>query len=454
MHSSQEFYRRGTVPTTLRQTFASVVAAMVLMYGGEALCQNPGAHWQTYKSVEQAGFSPEGLKVAKAFYDSIQSSAFMIVQSGRVVAAWGEVSRRFKVHSIRKSLINSLYGIHIANGTIDTSLTLGQLHITDIDTLSPLEQSSKIIHLLKARSGVYHPAAAEMDWVKEYRPKRNSHPPNSFWFYNNWDFNVMGTIFERLVHVSVFQALHDEIAVPLQMEDYKVMDGCYFYERDISDHPAYHMKMSARDLARYGQLFLQKGRWNDRQILPEQWVEASIYPHSKHGGGTKIGRWYGYLWGVSEYFSKYKMFFASGVGGQFLAVFPTEDLVLVNRTDTYLNKQVLDRELTRLFDLILAAKTGIPSPAPELVTIESPSRVPAEAPCPELDRSKYVGSWTIDGRNASIREMNGDLVITDFDQNFRLLPISPSRFFVEDIEMYLNVEFDYGGLPSKFYYDK
>jgi hypothetical protein len=116
------------MPTTLRQTFASVVAAMVLMYGGEALCQNPGPHWQTYKSVEQAGLSPEGLKVAKAFYDSIQSSAFMIVQRGKVVAAWGEVSRRFKVHSIRKSLINSLYGIHIANGTIDTSLTLGQLH--------------------------------------------------------------------------------------------------------------------------------------------------------------------------------------------------------------------------------------------------------------------------------------------------------------------------------------
>jgi CubicO group peptidase (beta-lactamase class C family) len=438
----------------VKQTFASVVAAMVLTYGGEALCQNPEAHRQTYKSVEQAGFSPEGLKVAKAFYDSLQSSAFMIVQTGRVVAAWGQVDRRFKVHSIRKSLINSLYGIHIANGTIDTSLTLGQLHITDKDTLSPLEQSANIIHLLKARSGVYHPAAAEMDWVKEYRPKRNSHPPDSFWFYNNWDFNVLGTIFEGLVHVSVFQAFHDEIAIPLQMEDYRVMDGCNFYERDISDHPAYHMKMSARDLARYGQLFLQKGRWNDRQVIPEQWVEASTYPHSKHGGGTKIGRWYGYLWGVSEYFSKYKMFFASGVGGQFLAVFPTEDLVLVNRTDTYLNKQVLDRELTRLFDLILAAKTGTPSPAPELVTMESPSRVATEAPRPELDRSKYVGRWTIDGRNALIREMNGDLVITDFDQNFRLLPVSASRFLVEDIEMYLNVELDYGGFPSKFYYDK
>jgi hypothetical protein len=293
-----------------------------------------------------------------------------------------------------------------------------------------------------------------MDWVKELRPKRNSHPPDSFWFYNNWDFNVLGTIFEKLTHTSIFEALYDEIAVPLQMEDYRIMDGVYFYERELSDHPAYHLKMSARDLARYGQLFLQKGRWNDKQILPEQWVEASTYPHSKHGGGTKIGRWYGYLWGVSEYFAKYGMYFASGVGGQFLAVFPTEDLILVHRTNTYLKKQVLDRELTRLFDLILAAKTGKPSPTPELVTLEPPSRIPAELSQRQLECSKYLGHWTIDGRNVSIVELNGDLVINDFDQNFRLLPVSSSRFFVEDIEMYLNVEFDAAGFPSRFYYDE
>jgi hypothetical protein len=157
---------------------------------------------------------------------------------------------------------------------------------------------------------------------------------------------------------------------------------------------------------------------------------------------------------VSEYFSKYGMYFASGVGGQFLAVFPTEDLVLVNRTNTYLNKQVLDRELTRLFELILAAKTGTPSPAPELLTLESPSCVPTKVPCPKLDRSKYIGRGTIEGRNVSITEMNGDLVITDFDQHFRLLPVSASRFFVEDVEMYLNVEFDEAGFPSRLYYDE
>jgi len=193
---------------TMRVKYMLVLLAVVITFlsCGRAVCQNPAAHWQQYKSVEQAGFSPEKLKVAKALYDSIQSSAFMIVQSGRVVAAWGDIERRFKVHSIRKPLLNSLYGIYIENGTIDTNLTIGQIPITERDSLSALEQSAKIVHLLKARSGVYHPAAAEMDWVKEYRPKRDSHPPDSFWFYNNWDFNVLGTIFERLAHTSIFNA--------------------------------------------------------------------------------------------------------------------------------------------------------------------------------------------------------------------------------------------------------
>lgn len=378
----------------------------------------------------------------------------MIVQSGKVVAAWGDVNRRFKGHSVRKSLLNSLFGIAIADGSIDTNLTIGQIPITDRDTLSTLERSARIIHLLKARSGVYHPAAAEMNWMKENRPKRDSHPPDSFWFYNNWDFNVLGTIYEKVVHTSIFKALYDKIAVPLQMEDYRIMDGVYYYEYEISDHPAYHLKMSTRDIARYGQLFLQRGRWNDKQILPEQWVKVSTYPHSKHGRGTKIGRWYGYLWGVSEYFSRYGMYYASGVGGQFLAVFPTEGLILVNRTDTYLNRQVLDRELTQLFDLILAAKTGKPSPNPDLIALESPPRVSTDACSQQIDSSRYVGTWTIEGRRVSITKSNDDLLIRDFDLNFRLLPLSPGRFVLEDIERHLNVEFDVSGMPSRFYYDE
>lgn len=430
-----------------------LVTIITLFFYDIADCQNPGERWQQYKYVEQAGFSPNKLLAVKAYYDSLKSSAFMIVQNGKVVTAWGDINRRFKVHSIRKSLLNSLYGIYIANGAIDTNLTIGQLHITDKDSLSELEKSAKIIHLLKARSGVYHRAAAEPDWVKAIRPERNSHPPDSFWFYNNWDFNVLGTIFEKLINTSVYKALYDDIAVPLQMEDYRIMDGKYFYEHEYSDHPAYHLKMSTRDLARYGQLFLQKGYWNGTSILSRKWVEKSTYPHSKHGGGTKIGRWYGYLWGVSEYFSDYGMYFASGSGGQFLAVFPKENLLLVNLNNTYRKDSILDREITKLFDLILSSKIRDPSENPDLATLHVKSRIPENLYRQEIEGSKYVHNYTVNGRKVSIMKLNNDLIIQDYDQNFKLFPISPTRFFIEDIEKYLNIEFDKAGFPSRVYYD-
>ena len=186
------------------------------------------------------------------------------------------------------------------------------------------------------------------------------------------------------------------------MEDYRIMDGEYYYEREYSIHPAYHLKMSARDLARYGQLFLQQGLWNDNQIFSKNWAANSTYPTSKHGGGGKIGRWFGWLWNVSEYYQDYKMYYAAGVGGQFLAIFPAEDLILVNLSNTYQKDKLYDREIVKLFDLILAAKFGKPIDNPQLITLEEKSRTPKNLYRQKLDYSKYIGDFTIDAEKVSI----------------------------------------------------
>jgi CubicO group peptidase (beta-lactamase class C family) len=422
-------------------------------FSNQASCQNPKNQWKQFEYIEQAGFSREKLQRVKQYYDSLQSSAFMIVQDGKVVAAWGEINRRFKIASIRKSLLNSLYGIYHDNEIIDLNLTLDQLNISDKDSLSKLEKSAKIIHLLKTRSGVYHKAAAETEITRQLRPERNSHPPDSFWYYNNWDFNVLGAIFEKITKTSVYEAFNEKIAAPLQMEDFRMMDGNYFYEPEYSIYPAYHFKMTARDLARYGQLYLQEGFWNNKKIISKEWVEESTFPHSKHEGGTKIGRWYGYLWGVSEYFQNYRMYFASGVGGQFLAIFPTENLVIVNLCDTYKNNRLLDRELTRLFDLILESKVSNPVVNPKLIPLKTKYRVPENLYHKKLDYSKYVGDFKLDDRQISISILNKNLIIKDFDQRFNLYPISPTRFFIDDLEKYINVDLDKKGNALKVYYD-
>jgi len=64
----------------------------------------------------------------------------MVVQNGNVVAEWGDINRRFILHSARKAILNSLYGIYTENGTIDLNKTIEELGITDKNSLSKLEK--------------------------------------------------------------------------------------------------------------------------------------------------------------------------------------------------------------------------------------------------------------------------------------------------------------------------
>ena len=436
------------IPKQLR----NVVILLILCISSNVIAQNPKENWKKYKHIEQSGFSSEKLAIAKIYYDSLNSSAFLIIQNGKVVANWGDVNRRFILHSARKGILNSLYGVYSENGTIDLNKSIGALGITDKDSLTELEKSAQIIHLLKARSGIYHKAAAEPSWVDDYRPERNSVEPDSLWFYNNWDFNVLGTIFEQLTQTSIYEAFYNDIAVPLQMQDYRIMDGEYFYELEYSNHPAYHLKMSARDLARYGQLFLQQGVWNDNRLFSKEWVANSTFPTSKHGGGDKIGRWYGWLWGVSEYYSDYRMFFASGTGGQIVAIFPKDNLVIVNLSNTCQKDKLYSKETIKLFDLVLDAKISKPIDNPDLIPLKANPRIPENLYHRKLDNSKYIGEYTIDNKLVSIIELNGNLIIKDYYMKLKMFPISPTRFFVEDIEKYLNIELDENGFVRNLNY--
>src|SRR5262245_15155017 len=225
----------------------------------------PAQEWQTAPSPEAVGWSTAKLAEARAFAEKIGSAAVMIVQGGVVIDAWGETARKFHCHSMRKSLLSALIGIHVHAGHIDMATTLEALGIDDnAPALTPTEKRATITDLLKARSGVYHPAVAETEWMKARRPARGSHFPCTFWYYNNWDFNALGTIFEQTSGTHIYTEFKRRIAEPLQMQDYDITDFGYVGGSD-SLHPAYNFRMTARDLARFGLLFLRQGRWQETQ---------------------------------------------------------------------------------------------------------------------------------------------------------------------------------------------
>jgi CubicO group peptidase (beta-lactamase class C family) len=170
----------------------------------------PGEEWSTHS---RAGWSESLLRATHEYMAGKKTAAVMIIQSGRVVDQWGEVARKIPPRSVRKSFLNALYGIHVAEGHIDLGKTLAELEIDDnAPSLSAIEKQATILDLLRARSGVYHLVARETPNMKAARPPRGSQLPGAYHYYNNWDFNVLGTIFEKLTGANIFEEFERRIA--------------------------------------------------------------------------------------------------------------------------------------------------------------------------------------------------------------------------------------------------
>lgn len=279
----------------------------------------------------------------------------MVVDDGAVVAAWGEVARPVNVRSIRKSMLGALIGLGVARGEIKLDETLRQLGIDENERLTSAESSATIRDLLRSSSGVYLPAAYEMN---DDRPARGSTAPGERFFYNNWDFNALGTIVRQTRRKDIFAAFDEEIARRLGMEHFDP-SACEYRREDVSRHPAYLFKISASDLARFGLLYMRLGRWSDgRAVLDEAWVRESTRPQIKHQLPFPYDS-FGYMWWTFDTTPGYSgSFMSTGTGGQLLFVSPADRLVIVALKDVWFAK--LGRHVTNQerWDLIKAVKNS------------------------------------------------------------------------------------------------
>jgi len=152
--------------------------------------------------------------------------------------------------------------------------------------LTTEEKQARIEDLLTARSGVYLPSAYQSQWQRDNLPPRGSQAAGTFWYYNNWDFNALGTIFEQVTGSTIGDAFQRDIAEPTGMQDFKPTDVVYV-QAEVSLHRAYPFRVTARDLARFGLLYLSQGRWEGRQVIPDGWVEDDgHFPGVDLGGGA------------------------------------------------------------------------------------------------------------------------------------------------------------------------
>lgn len=422
----------------------------------------PGAHWQQWNSPPDAGFSPEGWQALAEDCQTSGAASVLVVYDGALLFQYGNTATRYMCHSVRKSLMSILVGIQIGKGRIDTTQTLAQLGIDDIQPqLTFEEKQATVLDLLTARSGVYHPAAYETGNMKEKRPERGSHPPGTFWWYNNWDFNALLTIFEKQTGTKFFESFQRDIAAQIGLEDFRLRDGYYHREPARSEHPAYPFQLSARDLARIGLLMASGGRWGDRQIIPQAWVTTSTEPHSTtpnwHGFNG-----YGCLWWTGGA-GRDRVFSAQGVGGHSIDVMPGRKLVFVFRADTYRGKSINWKNREAIVRRILDAQNGSPvagaqlQPVPDGNPFPQPTSLPAGywQQFPLELRRELPPTMTKEIRDEPVRIELREGTPVLFTRrppamSFDLIPLAEDRFYVCDFGEAGVIERTADGMPGRF----
>jgi CubicO group peptidase (beta-lactamase class C family) len=295
----------------------------------------PGKDWKFADDPQKLGWSAAKLADAKAMAKEIGTHSFMLIDgSGVVITHFGDIAESINLMSIRKSLISALFGIYVDRKRFVLNRSLAELRVDDRPELTDAEKRATIRDLLMSRSGVYHKAAMETPGMIKNRPPRGSHAPGEQWYYNNWGFNALNTILEKELGRSTETLLVKEFVAPLGMQDFRV-GSVYSVQDEGSIHPAVEIKMSTRDLARFGLLFLKQGKWHNRQLLSESWIQESTRPYSDLGilGG------YGYSWwsalnGQHVPFINLPdgVYSARGTGEQILMILPHLNVVWVHRT--------------------------------------------------------------------------------------------------------------------------
>ena len=335
----------------------------------------PGNDWERIETPEAVGFSSVRLQALRPWLQALDTTAMIVVVGGRSLFEYGDLSHLSYLGSVRKNILAILYGRYVDNGTIQLSKTLREIGFTDVGGLTDRELDATIDHLLTARSGVYHPASNGGDATNS-APPRGSQRAGTYFLYNNWDFNAAGTVFEKLTGRYVYDALEADLVKPIGMQDFVRARQQKGGDPSRSQHLAYHMWLSTRDMARIGLLMLRDGNWAGQQVVPREWARRirsvvtpfhELNPPLWRSLGTG-NRWaYGYLWWAWDAPKSSGAFVGAyagmGFGGQFITVLPELDLVIAHKTDTtqpsphaQRQRSVSGAEYNAILRLLIAAR--------------------------------------------------------------------------------------------------
>ena len=323
---------------------------------GSAESLPPGATDMPSVDPEAMGYDAQRLAaLARAIVKhDVPTEAMVVVVGGKVIFTYGDVSRPAELSSCWTSLLSILYGRFVQMKRINLDETLESIGITDNVKLERRERSARVRDLIASRSGCYITASNDPPGRKF--PERTSKLPGNCFFYSNWDFNVAARVLEKKTEADVFAAFDEMIARPLRLQDWNMSRQQRVGDTLVSEHLACEFSLSARDLARIGQMMLNKGKWRGMQVVPASWVaqSTSIVSKFKGGGG------FGYMWWIEDENQEPKVFkeafSARGVDGQRLTVIPRLDMVVAHLPRRGGAKKMKNADYKKLLTAVFLAK--------------------------------------------------------------------------------------------------
>lgn len=273
--------------------------------------------------------------------------SLLIVRNGYlVIEAYFNGYRKEQLHmlqSVSKSFTSAVMGIAIERGIIKgvNEKVLGFFkNIKDIKNMDSRKKSMTLQDLLTMRSGTdYHEGysgsphsqlnSLERGWDTFYLNRPMESDPGTRFQYDSGGVILMSAILKNLTgeHVDRFAEKH--LFAPLGIKNYR-----WYKNSESHPHTGGGLHLAPRDMAKFGLLYLRKGKWKGKQVVPAWWVEESFKKHVEFSSDSRRrGTGYGYLWWIQQPdphgSGKQDIYSARGAYGQFIFIIPEHNMVVV-----------------------------------------------------------------------------------------------------------------------------
>ncbi len=272
--------------------------------------------------------------------------AGVIIKNGYIVARWGDIDRVDMTFSGTKSFLSTTAGLALDEGLIRNVSDKVNRYVGD--NIFEGSHNEKITweHLLNQSSDWNGTLFGLEDWadrpskggsIEEWKNRKLNEPGKVF-KYNDVRVNLLAYCLLQVWRKPLPMLLKEKIMDPIGASttwrwygydnSFVNVDGLMMQSVSGGGHHGGGMFISAIDQARFGLLFLRKGKWKSKQLISEQWITAAHHPSQANPD-------YGFLWWMNTS-KKWKdvsaeIYYASGAGGNYIVIDNEHDLVIVAR---------------------------------------------------------------------------------------------------------------------------